>query len=202
MVSLPAGKSILADRTCPLDMPTSDQCAVGPDGKLLDQRAIIWYNDPEDSSPIAPVTSPAIPSASSASSVKATTLRTFFKDGTTPSLVSAVDTGTRRSSRVSKPSKRILDMGQDSDVPKRARVARKRVVESEIDDEEDDEEGDDHADDNAVTTHASDAGGGDTDVEMGDPVTVEDAYASTKVMGDQDRKVCALTSLFALLAQF
>jgi hypothetical protein len=186
-------------------MPTSDQCAVGPDGKLLNQRAIIWYNDLEDSSPIAPVTSPAIPSASSASSVKATTLRTFFKDGTTPSLVSAVDTGTRCSSRVSKPSKCILDMGQDSDVPKQARVARKRVVESEIDDEddeEDDEEGDDHADDNAVTTHASDAGGGDTNVEMGDPVTVEDAYASTKVMGDHDQKVCALTSLFALLAQF
>jgi len=33
---------------------------------------------------------------------------------------------------------------------------------------------------------ASDAGGGDTNIEMGDLDTAEDAYASMKVMGDQD----------------
>jgi hypothetical protein len=114
-------------------MPPSDQCAVGPDGKLLDQRAIVWYNDPEDSTPIA-VATPALPS----SALKATTLRTFFKDGTTPSSANAIldsASGTRRSSRVSKPSKRVLDannMGL-TEMPKRVRVAHNRVVESDDD---------------------------------------------------------------------
>ena len=41
--------------------------------------------------------------------------------------------------------------------------------------------------------HASDAGG-DTDVDMGDTVTAEDAYALTKSLGDQDRKVRLLNA--------
>jgi hypothetical protein len=64
------------------------------------------------------------------------------------------------------------------------------VGDDEDDDEGDNDEGDKEEDDDVVNTHASDAGGGDTDVEMGELVTAEDAYALTKVMGDQDRKVC------------
>lgn len=45
--------------------------------------------------------------------------------------------------------------------------------------------------DEASIAHASDVGG-DADVEMEDSLTAEDAYASTKAMGDQDRKVSAL----------
>ena len=180
-------------------MPPSDQCAVGTDGKLLDPSAIVWYNDPDDSTPITPI-APSLPSNSSA--LKATTLRPFFGDSTAPAST-VLNTGTRRSSRVSKPSKRILDANNMGlDMPKRARVAHKTVVEAEFEDKGDnegDDEADDEEDDETVsTTHAPDAGGGDTNVEM-DSVAAEDAYVLTKVMGDQDRKVGALT-IFTLIA--
>jgi hypothetical protein len=29
-------------------MATSDQCALGPDGKLLDASEIVWVHDPDD----------------------------------------------------------------------------------------------------------------------------------------------------------
>jgi hypothetical protein len=73
----------------------------------------------------------------------------------------------------------------DQEMPKRTR--RTKVVESESESEADDEN---KEHDDAVATQAS--GGGDTDVDMGDPVMAEDAYELTKAMGDQDRKVCLL----------
>jgi len=171
-------------------MPSSDQCAIGNDGKLLDESKIVWYNDAEDSIPIASVAAQGPPSAPSTSSApKATTLHAFFKGGPTPAVFVA---GARRSSRVSKPSKRVLDVNNAEPHPepsKRARIARKKA-ESEFEDE-------DGSEDEASATHASDAGG-DTDVEMGDSITAEDAYASTKAMGDQDRKVTSFDSASVL----
>jgi hypothetical protein len=41
-------------------MATSDQCAVGADGNLLDASAITFYNDPDDDTPLP--TSSATPS--------------------------------------------------------------------------------------------------------------------------------------------
>jgi len=162
-------------------MPSSDQCAVGTDGSLLDESKIIWYNDAEDSVPIAPAASQAPPLVPSSSSVtKATTLHAFFNGTSTPR-PAVFFADARRSSRVSKPSKRVLDVNNaepQADSSKRARIARKKPVPSESEDE-------------ASIAHASDAGG-DTDVEMEDSVTAEDAYALTKAMGDQDRKVSAL----------
>jgi len=35
---------------------SSDNCAVGPDGKLLDKSEIDWVHDPDDDTPIAPAT--------------------------------------------------------------------------------------------------------------------------------------------------
>ena len=64
-------------------MPSPDQCAVGTDGKLLDESKIIWYNDPEDSVPIAPAASHVLPSTTSVST-KATTLHAFFNGASTP----------------------------------------------------------------------------------------------------------------------
>ncbi len=32
----------------------ADQCALGPDGQLLDVTEIKWYNDPDDTQPIQP----------------------------------------------------------------------------------------------------------------------------------------------------
>jgi len=161
-------------------MPSSDQCAVGTDGKLLDESEIVWYNDAEDSVPIAPAASqllPLVPSTSFA--FKATTLHAFFDGASTPRPAVFV-AGACRSSCVSKPSKRVLDVNNaelQAESSKRARIARKKPVQSESEDE-------------ASITHASDAGG-DTDVEMEDSITAEDAYALTKAMGDQGHKVSA-----------
>jgi len=52
------------------------------------------------------------------------------------------------------------------------------------------------SEDEASAPHGSDAGI-DTDVEMDDPITAENAYASTKAMGDQDHKVSALDDIYA-----
>ena len=159
-------------------MPSSDQCAVGTDGKLLDESEIIWYNDAEDSVPIAPAASQVLPSTTSVP--KATTLHAFFNGASTPGPAVFV-AGARRSSHVSKPSKRILDVNNaepQAESSKRARITHKKPVQSESEDE-------------ASIAQASDVGG-DTDVEMEDSLTAKDAYTSTKAMGDQDRKVCAL----------
>ncbi len=88
------------------------------------------------------------------------TLRTFFKSGTTPASA-VLDPSTRRSSR----NLDATNMESVTVMSKWARVARKKVVESEA-------------------THAFDGGGGDMDVDMGDSVIAEDTYRSTKVMGD------------------
>ena len=154
-------------------MPSADQCAVGTDGKLLDESEIVWYNDADDLVPIAPL----VPSTSSV--LKATTLHAFFNGASTPGPAVFV-AGARRSSRVSKPSKRVLDVNNaelQTESSKRARVARKKPAQSESEDE-------------ASIAHCASDVGGDTDVEMEDSIT-EDAYALTKAMGDQDRKVSA-----------
>ncbi|KAF8805039.1 hypothetical protein BYT27DRAFT_7213457 [Phlegmacium glaucopus] len=36
-------------------MATSDQCALGPDGTMLEPSEIIWFNDPDDPTPIPPI---------------------------------------------------------------------------------------------------------------------------------------------------
>jgi hypothetical protein len=166
-------------------MPSSDQCAIGTDGKLLDESEIIWYNDAEDSVPISPAARQVLPLGPSTSSApKATTIHAFFKGASTPGPGIFV-AGARRSSRVSKLSKRILNVNNvepQAESSKRAHVAPKKPVHPESEDE-------------SSVVHASDAGG-DTDVKMEDSnsesITAEDAYASTKAMGDQDRKVSAL----------
>ena len=152
-------------------MLTPDQCAIATDGNLLDESEIVWYNDAEDLDPIA------APSTSSMS--KATSIHAFFKGGPTPGHAVFV-AGGRRSSRVSKPSKRVCDAEAQAESSKCPRAARKQVIQSESEDE-------------SSVVHASDAGG-DTDVDMGDAVTAEDAYASTKSLGDQDCKVRLLNA--------
>jgi hypothetical protein len=38
-------------------MSDPDQCAVGPDGKLLDADKMTWLNNPDDETPLPPVAS-------------------------------------------------------------------------------------------------------------------------------------------------
>ena len=119
-------------------MPSSDQCAVGTDGKLLDESEIVWYNDAEDSVPIAPAASQVLPLVLSTSSMfKATTLHAFFDGASTPQPAVFV-AGAHRSSHVSKPSKCILNVNNaelQAESSKCARIACKKPVQSESKDE-------------------------------------------------------------------
>src|SRR5271168_1664059 len=74
----------------------SDQCAVSADGTLLDASDIVFYNDPDDYTPL--------PNSSSAAT--STHLHPFFQGSPAPSKMVA---GSRRSCRVTCPSARIAD---------------------------------------------------------------------------------------------
>ena len=167
---------------------SEDQCAVGSDGKLLDEKQISWFNDPDDTDPIP--TSMRASSSTATSCVsstdaplglstrKATKIHSYFTGGPSPAVLVA---GARRSGRVPKPSKRLLEGNDDithTEIAKRARISRRPVVDSE-------------PEDNSGAPNTSDAGG-DTDVEMVDPQVAQHAYMATKGMGDQDRNVSNL----------
>ena len=53
----------------------SDNCAVGPDGELLDKSQIPWVNDPDDDEPMAPATTSLVVQCQLR--VSATTLDSF-----------------------------------------------------------------------------------------------------------------------------
>ena len=152
-------------------MSSSDQCAVGPDGNLLDASEITWQHDPDDPTPVGPA--PSVP--------KPTTLHVFFRGGAAPTVKVA---GSRHSVHVPKPSKHVLDADNAECASglgsKRRRVSRKRVVESKP---EEASEGDDASGGEANPAAT------DTDVEMTDDAAVEEAYLATKSMGDKDREV-------------
>jgi hypothetical protein len=74
----------------------SDQCAVAADGSLLDASEILFYNDPDDNTPL--------PNSNSAAT--STHLHPFFQGSPAPRKIVA---GSRRSARVTHPSARITD---------------------------------------------------------------------------------------------
>ncbi|KAF8810836.1 hypothetical protein BYT27DRAFT_7091006 [Phlegmacium glaucopus] len=174
-------------------MATSDQCALGPDGTMLEPSEIIWFNDPDDPTPIPPIqqagTFPTFPP-------KSPTIHPFFHGGPPPATMVA---GSRRSTRVSHPSKRVLDPDNSErpNVSKRPRPScRKNVVESDSDEKDEDSVDDGHGDGGAANTEGfvSDA---NIDSEMLDDLeAVEEAYTATKVMGDTDREVCLYSCVF------
>ena len=76
----------------------SDNCAVGPDGQLLDASKITWYNDPDDDMPMAPTTT--LPS----------TVQGRPSVTTLDSFVTKVAPATRRSARAPRPSTKLIDL--------------------------------------------------------------------------------------------
>ena len=76
-------------------------CAVGPDGKLLDTKDIEWYEDADSSEPINQVTTPSVTTTSSSAA-----FHPFLRGGPAPAVVVA---GARRSGRATRPSNRITD---------------------------------------------------------------------------------------------
>ena len=166
-------------------MPTSNQCALGPDGKLLDASEIVWVNDPDDLMPIAPIQQAGVDTT--ALPPKSSVTHPFFRGDPPPAVMIA---GSRRSARVPRPSKRALDPDnvKRPDVSKRPRPSRqKKVVESDSDGHDEDCVGDDNG--NGTDTE----GGIETDVDSEvadiDLESIEEAYATTKAMGDTDREV-------------
>ena len=78
-------------------MATSDQCAVAVDGSLLDANDIIFYNNPDDETPLPqPDTNSAPPS---------TQIHPLFQGDPAPS----VPTASRCSTRIARPSTHITD---------------------------------------------------------------------------------------------
>ena len=184
----------------------SDQCAVAADGSLLDASQIIFYNDPDDETPL-----PKDPNSESNSATTSTHLHPFFRGDPAPSKIA----GSRRSTCVARPSARITDPNnlEASVTRKRSatvttsaegslRAARRAKLTGSDEESEDDNELDVAevytGDDNDVGTSdamTEEEGVGDsTDVEH-----AEEAYCTTKAMGDADRQV-HLKSLFKHIA--
>jgi hypothetical protein len=108
-------------------MTSNDRCAVGADGKLLDANQIDWYNDPDDDAPL-----PALSVSTTKPTVRAfklmviaralTVLHTQGSRQLTLTELAQPATfvaGARRSNRVSKPSRRVLEGVSHSAIGKR-----------------------------------------------------------------------------------
>jgi len=166
-------------------MPTSNQCALAPDGNLLDASEIVWVNDPDDLMPTAHIQQAGVDTT--ALPPKSSVSNPFFRGDPPPAVMIA---GSRCSACVPRPSKRALDPDnvERPDVLKRPCPSRqKHVVESDSDEHDEDCLGDDNR--NGTDTE----GGIETDIDSEvadiDSESVEEAYATTKAMGDADREV-------------
>lgn len=154
-------------------MTSSDQCALAADGTLLDAEDITFYNDPDDDIPL-----PARPRPNGR------TLHAFFTGADAPAVMVA---GSRRSARVSHPSKRLVDPDNVERASSSKRPRTRKILEHDSEVEADDsdvDDGDKEVEGSAVN---SNDGAGNTDMELDDET--EEAYASTKAMGDADREV-------------
>ena len=168
-------------------------CAVGPDGKLLDAKDIEWYEDADSSEPINQATTPSVTTANSSAAI-----HPFFHGGPAPAVVVA---GARRSGRVTRPSNRITDPDNAEALSSATthkckasggmaagrRINRKVAV---------DDEG--STDGGEINDYEPDIAGNPvmtSDDEAGDTEPDNLAYASTKAMGDADREVRLSLSL-------
>jgi hypothetical protein len=171
-------------------------CAVGPDGKLLNAEDIEWYEDVDSSEPINKATTPSSITTTNSS----TAIHPFFRGGPAPAVVVA---GARRSGHVTRPSNRITnpdnaEASSSATTHKRKasgsmgagrRINRKVAVNdegstdgSEIDDYEPN-----------VAEHPATASDNEADTEPEEDTDL--AYACTKAMGDADREVSLFSSL-------
>lgn len=141
----------------------SDQCAVGPDGRLKDASEITWHNDPDDEQPLS------VPKPAKSTPV----LHSLF-------------TSARCSVRAPRPSTKILDPNNvalsssthgkrkaTDDPATKQRIVRKTIAESSA----------------SASGDLDDAGhdlDGAADTEIED--NVEASYAITKAMGDADHE--------------
>ena len=149
-------------------------CAIGSDGELLDASQIAWVNDPDDDEPmdLAATSSTVQPSLDS--------------------FVTRVPLPARRSTRISRPSTKVIDPDnamaikrKPSNPPAPNPSHRLRLSSPEIDEDKATEPDYSHC---ADTEDSDDDSGG-----------LVGAYEEIKALGDADRKVCVLCSSRSLI---
>ena len=156
----------------------SDNCAVGPDGQLLDASKITWYNDPDDDIPMAPMTA-TLPSMVQGPSV--TTLDSF---------VTKVAPAAHRSACAPRPSAKVIDPDNAMTLKCKAsntgstNPSRRRCQASPESESEEATEPDPTPTDTEDEPDPTDIE--DDDEDLIDPNT---AYEESKVLGDADREV-------------
>lgn len=168
-------------------------CAQDENGNLLSPSKIKWYNDVDDELPISDGNA-ALPSSSSTLSCsKPTVLTRFF---------APVDTGARRSTRTTRPSTKVTDPDNAEShalyVPSGGKrkastqaaggTQQPRRIRKVIEDSDNDIS-------DGVSLDTGDANNDYvelTEKESDDEEDIEANYASTKALGDADRKVCVL----------
>ena len=168
-------------------------CAVGPDGKLLDAKDIEWYEDVDSSELINKATTPSSITTTNSS----TAIHPFFSGGPAPTVVVA---GAHRSRHTTHPSNRITSpdnakASSSATMHKRKassnmRAGRRINCKVAVNDEgsTDGSKIDDYEPNVAehpATTSDNEADEADTEPEEDTNL----AYASTKAMGDADREV-------------
>ena len=165
-------------------------CAVGPDGKLLNAKDIKWCEDVDSSEPINKATTPSSITTTNSS----TAIHPFFSGGPAPAVVVA---GACCSRRTTRPSNRITN--PDNAKASSLATTHKRKASSSmragchinrkvaVNDEgsTDGSEIDDYKPD--IAEHPATASDNEADTEPEEDTNL--AYASTKAMGDADREV-------------
>jgi len=147
---------------------SSDNCAVGPDGKLLDESEIDWVHDPDDDTPIAP----AMTSSMDQCQLSATSLDSFV---TQVPLAAHQSTCTSHlSTKVTDPNNVMALKRKPSDSAS-TNPSRRACQASPK-----------HKEDKATEPKPTDT----KDFQDNNPVDPEIAYEETKALGDADCKVC------------
>ena len=147
---------------------SSDNCAVGPNGKLLDKSEINWVHNPDDDTPIAPATT----SSTDQCQLSATTLDSF---------VTQVPPATCRSTCTSCLSTKVTDPNNVMALkckPSNSASTNPSCCACQASPE--------HEEDKATEPKPTDT----EDFQDNDPVDPEIAYKETKALGDADYKVC------------
>ncbi|KAF8200467.1 hypothetical protein K438DRAFT_1758694 [Mycena galopus ATCC 62051] len=149
-------------------MASSDQCAIGPDGKLLEATEITFYNDPDDANPLPPT--------SVSSTGQATQITQFFRRS---------ERSRKQSSRLTDPNNAELAKRKAADAESAPRSVRPRHS-SPSPERMDEDETEDNDDDMPDLHSVSDSDDDEEDCET-DTEAINAAYEHTKALGDADR---------------
>ena len=144
---------------------SSDNCTVGPNGKLLDTSQIHWVHDPDDNEHMAPVTT----SSTDQCQLSATTLDSF---------ITKVPLATHRSTCAARPSTKLTN--PDNAMALKCKLSNTATANPSCCAHQ---ASPGHKEDKATEPEP-------TNTEDDDPVDPEVAYEEMKALGDADHEVC------------